>query len=130
MDVDADPVSPTPRSTQETSTPKGTTPSNEIRVGPPKGRPVKRPHGESDAFAENGEVEEVVKRKKKAGKEKIEKVFEKLGNFMTKGDIEVIQETDDTIDPIDLSEETVTALTAVDFDMVPFLEHKVISSTP
>ena len=56
-----------------------------------------------------------MKWKKKTRREKIEDIFTGLGNFMMKGDIEVIQEADDGIAPINLSEETVTALMAMDF---------------
>ena len=120
MDVDADSISAVPK-----STPKGKAALNEVGAGPSQGRPTKRPHGGPDVAVEHREVETIAKRKKKTGKEKIEDIFAELGNFMTEDDIEVIQEVDNSIDPIDLSEETVTALTAVDFVMVPFLEHKV-----
>ena len=120
MDVDEDSISAISK-----STPKGKTSLNEVGAGPSQGRPTKRPHGEPDVAVEHREVETVTKRKKKTGKEKIKDIFADLGNFMTEGDVEVIQEVDNSIAPIDLSEETVTALTAVDFVMVLFLEHKV-----
>ena len=86
---------------------------------------MKHSHVDLDVDVEDKEIIKKGKKKTTTIGEKAEKIVEELGNFMAGEDIEVTQEAEDTAKTIDLCEEMVAALTAVDFEMVPFLENKV-----
>jgi len=133
MDVDASPESAS-NSQSTTSSTVPAAPDVEIRVGPPGSRVVKRPRVDSDIGGEGEQPSQAVDEKKKKGKGK--KTFAKgkakkrtvpsAENFEF-GDLTVIMKGDD-IEPVDLREETVTALTPIDFDKVPFLAKTVCRS--
>lgn len=105
-------------------------PSAQVRDDPPGKRVAKRSRVELDQDVEDEGVEtKKGKKKGKKGKKKgVKKSKEPIiatENFTVDGKFTVILKVDDTMQAVDLRTTTVSALAAVDFDMVPFLKNVV-----
>jgi len=95
----------------------------DVPIGSPGKRVAKRYRVESDLeVGDDGGKKEGKKKKvkKPSGRE-----ITTTENFTVDGRLTVILTVDETIRSVDLRAQTVSALAAVDFDMVPFLKNAV-----